>query len=731
MFIESTLILLFIFDIALIVLIYSYNPAAPTNRFLSLLLIPITLTNLTILFLHSAQENLPVRIGLNIAIWSVIFFFPLFYHFSFYFPRKSIQKNTLPKLLVFYITPIIIGVLNLISVGFEPDIRFFNRIFALTSAAHAESGLYLYHFLMLIYILILLTLTTRRLIRSLKLPILKKERQTIFLILTGFIPLSFILLFNYLLFYPLGWGIYLYLIASTTYTVFFLFLLLQFGYIERKSLVRVFIIYPLVIGGLLLLFQFFLSDFNELLIDLFNINNAFLMSVEILVFFAVLSPLIRSLENLLGSSMFPIRTNFHEALRDASIELVHIINLYDLDKFLSKLFLGELKLTHFFFLAKDDQSHRFQTLKHAPSKYKPEFSEYGELVVKLKKEKKILDIQQLSLSWSGGKELRILDYFKITIVVPLVEKNDLVGILLLGEPGVAQTWHFPEIEALELFASGLSITIARCKMHRHALDIEKRQSNLEKLAVLSELSSGVAHEIRNPMSIIATSAETIVNKELSPEETKKIAGYIQEETKRMSYLLNKILLSFSPQTDLNNASTDVCEVISHTFNLVGSQARKKNLRLVCNCKANESKAYIDWAALTQVCLNIILNAIEATPQNGTIEARIKNKSDTVQIRFINDGEVIPESIRQQIFNPFFTTKENGTGLGLPVSKRLIQEAGGQLRILPSKEKTIFQITLPRVVFNHNEQDTEKNGLRTANTAGNRFDLKSLWKKSSS
>lgn len=723
MFIESTLILLFVFDIALIVLIYSYNPAAPTNRFLSLLLIPITLTNLTILFLHSAQENLPVRIGLNIAIWSVIFFFPLFYQFSFYFPRKTIRKNTPVKLLVFYITPIIIGVLNLISVGFESDVRFFNRIFALTPAAHAESGLYLYHFLMLIYILILLTLTTRRLIRSLKLPILKKERRSIILILTGFIPLSFILLFNYLLFYPLRWGIYLYLAASTAYTIFFLFLLLQFGYIERKSLVRVFIIYPLVIGGLLLLFQFFLSDFNALLIDLFNINHAFLMSVEILIFFALLSPLSRVLENLLGSSMFPIKTNFHEALREASIELVHIINLYDLDKFLSKLFLEKLKLAHFFFLVKDDQSHRFQTLKHAPNKYKPEFFEDGELILKLKKEKKVLDIQQLSLSWAGGSELRILDYFKITIIVPLVEKNDLVGILLLGEPGVAQTWHFPEIEALELFSSGLSITIARCKMHRHALDIEKRQSNLEKFAVLSELSSGVAHEIRNPMSIIAASAETIANKDLSPEETKKMAAYIQEETKRMSHLLNKILLSFSPQTDLTNSSTDVYEVITHTFELVGSRARKKNLHLVCTCKLDEAKAYIDWAALTQVCLNIIFNAIEATFQNGTIEARIKSKSDTIQIRFINDGEIIPESIRKQIFNPFFTTKENGTGLGLPVSRRLIHEAGGTLRILPSKEKTTFQITLPRVVF----QKDQKNVTRSEN----RFELKNLLKKSSS
>ncbi|RKX81719.1 MAG: hypothetical protein DRP57_11485, partial [Spirochaetes bacterium] len=105
MTISAVLILLFTLNIALIYIIYSYNPLGSLNRFLSLLLIPITLTNLEMLFLYSARESMPMRIGLNMAIFGIIFFFPLFYHFSYYFPRKKIQHFSKRLFIFLYILP--------------------------------------------------------------------------------------------------------------------------------------------------------------------------------------------------------------------------------------------------------------------------------------------------------------------------------------------------------------------------------------------------------------------------------------------------------------------------------------------------------------------------------------------------------------------------------------------------------------------------------------------------
>ncbi len=711
MFVGSLLILLFIFDVALIVLIFTYNPKGTANRFLGLLLIPITLSNLVILFLYSAQGKLPVKIGTNIAIWNIILFFPLFYHFTFNFPRKQLLGKKKYQMLIVYLTPIIIGLLNLLSIEFDTKIGFFSSILPFSLGAEKGTGFYLYHFFVLFYILILLVLTSRRLILSLRLPILRRERHTVILLLIGFIPLSFVLLFNYLLFYPLSWGIYLYLSASTVYTVFFVFLVIQFGFIERKALVRVFILYPALIGVLFLIFRVFLTDFNSTVIELFKINGSFLMSVEVLVFFALLSPLTKLVEDNMVNIIIPIKQNFHEALKDGSAKLVHIINLYELDKFLSELFFEEIRIKQFFFLVKDDHNRRFQTLSRKTHRRVPEFSERGELIDKLKKEKRIIDIQQLAISWSKGEELNILDYFKISLVIPLFEQNNIIGIALLGEPGFVQTWHQPEIEALQLFASGLSITMVRCKMHRRALELEKRQARIEKMTVLNELTSGVAHEIRNPMSIISTSAETIAKKELSSQEIKRLALYIQEETKRMSDLLSKILVSFSPKNDLKNTSTAVVSVVRHTFELIEAQARKKNIHLEISAPIKNIEAFIDWAALTQVCLNIALNAIEATPENGTIEAKLEEQKNKIRILFINDGVRIPESIRDQVFNPFFTTKEKGTGLGLSVSRRLIKEAGGSLKIVPHESKTVFQILLPTITNKKTNEKKEPSFLR--------------------
>ena len=239
------------------------------------------------------------------------------------------------------------------------------------------------------------------------------------------------------------------------------------------------------------------------------------------------------------------------------------------------------------------------------------------------------------------------------------------------------------------------MVIERCNTHSQAIEIEKKQARIEKFAVLHEITSGVAHEIRNPMSIISTSAETIATKDLPEGERKKLAGYIQEETSRGSRLLKNIL-SIAPQkSNIHNMSTDVKQVISHTFELIASHAQKKDLSLRIIIKAERIIALIDKEALTQVCINILLNAIEATPYGGYVLAII-NKAGVgqVEIRIANSGTPISEEIRKKIFDPFITTKPNGTGLGLSVSQRLIKEAGGSLQLIDDEKETVFQVILP-------------------------------------
>jgi len=692
----ALLILLFIFDIGLIILIYTYNPQGVINRFLSLLMIPITLTNLEMLLLSTAGERLPVQIGFNIAVWGITFFFPLFYHFSFYFPRKEKKQKSLPVLILLYSVPIFFGIMHLLNLDPQKALIRFDEILTKTEFFKANLMFYLTQLFVFAYVTVLFILTTRRLLLSMKKPILEREKKNTIMVLAGFLPLSLILLTITVTYMPFRGGMIVYLITSGVYTVYFILLIIQFGFFEGKTFVRTFIIYPMYIALMVILYLFVFKTWNTRMAGLFNVSNAFLLALEIILFFIVVSPLVRFIERKLGDYVIPISSSLHEGIKSVQARLTQILDLYQLSSLLEEIFVQELKLKQFFFMLEDPSTNCYQNMKKNLEKESFQFHSDGELVKKLKKERRILNIQQIVLSWGGGTELEILDRYKITLILPLFTGRRLIGMCLLGELGVTRTWHFPEIEELELLGAGLSVVIERCRTHDSAIAIEKKQARIEKFAVLHEITSGVAHEIRNPMSVISTSAETIATKELGREETKKLAGYIQEETGRVSRLLNKIL-SIGPQTRrVSPFSADVTQVLHHTFELTASQAQKKDVQLKTSIKTKKTAALIDKEALTQVCLNIILNALEATPRGGYIIASVTSHDEhTMEIEIANSGEPITEEIRNKIFDPFITTRESGTGLGLPVSLRLVKEAGGSLSLLEDREgETVFQILLP-------------------------------------
>jgi len=695
MAIETFYLILFSFDIGLIILIYTYNTQGVINRFFSLMMIPITLTNLEMLLLHTAQNNVPVQIGFNMAVWGMTFFYPLFYHFTFYFPRKDRKQKPTALLIFLYGVPLLFGILHLINSNPEQILFPFDEFLQQTALFKANLLYYITQILVFAYITILLIFTTRRLILALKKPILPREQKAVLMVLVGFVPLSLILLTMAVLFIPFRGGLIIYLIASIIYSFYFILLIFQFGFFEGKTFVKVFIIYPTYIAFMVILYMTFFKRVNLFIADLFNISATLLLSLEIGALFFIISPLIRLLERKLGNAVIPVSSDIHSGIKNTQNRLIQVIDLNELNLLLEKIFVNEMNLRNFFLLLEDNHAQSYHTMSAPRERDYISFDYKGELVRKLRAERKILNIQNIRLFWSGGTELEILDNNKISLVLPLFVGKKLIGICLLGELGVLRTWHHPEIEEVELFGAQLSIVIERCKTHAAAIEMEQKQARIEKFAAMSEITSGVAHEIRNPMSIISTSAETIATKDLPEEELKIFARYIQEETSRVSKLLNRIL-SIAPQkSDMENISTDVSIVVNHTFDLISARARKKSIYLTIDSSKESCIALIDKEALTQVCLNIVLNALEATPQFGYIKAEIhKNSYNEIEILFINSGQQIPEDLRKKIFDPFVTTKDQGTGLGLPVSMRLIKNAGGKLRLLNTEGKTVFQVLLP-------------------------------------
>ncbi len=691
MFENVYLIILFIFDFALIYMIYFYNPSGTINRFLSLLIFPIMLTNIEMLLLRAMGSRLVLDIGLNMAFLSGLIFFPIFYHFSLYYPRNMINKRRKRLVMFIYFLTIGLEAALFFSYLLKPQTITWSDIMKIVSFFTINPFFFLIYILVFIFSLILLVVTIFRFINSYRQNLMKQEKRNIIMIIAGFIPTSLSIIFAYFIFLPLRKGINIYLVVSTFYTLYFILLLLSFGYVDKKAAIRTLFSYPVSVIIILVLFNYVLSDLNIYISNALGIDLTVLLVAEILLFLLVMQPLIRAFESRLYRFPSPVSGDFHRLLKDNAHKLVGIINIAELNDFLTEIFCGALGMREFHLMIKNQQSDDFTGTGGLGGL---SFSCTGELAGKLENYRRIMNIQQIALAWHEGEELEKLYERRIVLIAPLFEKHELIGMCLFGEPGPARAWYPAEIEELDIFLSGVPVVIARCHTHEQAISLEKKQAAIEKMAVLNEIFSGIAHEIRNPLSIISASAETMVLRELVPEEVKRFASYIQDEASRMSNLMNRIM-SISVNAEVKPRPVNVVQIIRRAVDLVATKLRKKNIVLDFNRNRSAVNAIIDHEVLMQVCLNLILNAIDAMPDGGALRIEAGYDEDGhVQIFFANQGPVIPEDIRGKIFDPFFTTKETGTGLGLSITQRLIEEAFGKINLIDSENETIFRILLP-------------------------------------
>ncbi|HAK44476.1 MAG TPA: hypothetical protein DCO79_00935 [Spirochaeta sp.] len=691
MLINVFLVILFVFDFALIYMIYFYNPSGTINRFLSLLLIPIMLSNIEMLLLMTVESSLSIDIGLNMAFLGGLSFFPMFYHFSFYYPRNVMTGKRKKRVIILYIGTIVIGAGLFFTYLLKPEVVSKADVFHIFEFFKIIPAFFVFYIIMFIYTSGLLAVTIRKFIKSCNMNLMASEKRNIIMIIAGFIPTSIFMLFSYFLFLPLRSGMKIYLVLSAFYTVYFIILLLSFGYLDKKAIVRTLFTYPVTIVIIVLIFNYGLKGFNDNISSHFGLNPSIVLFSEILILMLLLFPVVRVFESRLLRGGSSVPGDFHNSLKKSAAGLSDIVSMTELNTYLDGLFYQQLQITKYMLLISTESGGEFAP---ADGREDLRFPGYGELAGKLEGYRKIMNIQQMSLAWHEGEELQTLYDQKIVLIAPLFNRQELIGFFLFGEPGPARAWYPSEVDELEFFLSGVPVVIARCSMHEKAIALEKRQASIEKMAVLSEISSGIAHEIRNPLSIISASAETMALRELSADEVRRFASYIQDETQRMSRLLSRIL-SISVNSEAKHQPVNIVKIIRRALDLVSTKLRKKNLIIDFKSESESVVAVIDNEVLMQVCLNLILNAVDAMSDGMRLRVDVGYLGESqASIIFANQGQKIPDDVRGRIFDPFFTTKKTGTGLGLSISKRLIKDASGEINLLNSGDETVFQILLP-------------------------------------
>lgn len=236
-----------------------------------------------------------------------------------------------------------------------------------------------------------------------------------------------------------------------------------------------------------------------------------------------------------------------------------------------------------------------------------------------------------------------------------------------------------------------------------ARELERMVAMQDKMASLGRMTAGVAHEIRNPLNTICTSAETLLNKSLPLEDRRELQQYILEEARRLDRILEDfLLLSQIPPARI--ISVDIEKLIDRiVFVLKNKFSEAVTVRAEMNFE--EKTAYTDGDLLYQLLLNLGINAVEAirersraqgafTMDSGEIIFTVSGDLTRLVLMVRDNGVGIPGGFQETIFDPFYTTKKSGTGLGLYIVHNIIETLGGEIRIESIKDPTVISVSVP-------------------------------------
>lgn len=227
----------------------------------------------------------------------------------------------------------------------------------------------------------------------------------------------------------------------------------------------------------------------------------------------------------------------------------------------------------------------------------------------------------------------------------------------------------------------------------HELEMELRRN--DRLSALGQAAMVIAHEVRNPLGIIKTSTEVVRNRARLGGAEAKMLGYVIDEVRRIETLMRDFL-DFAQPRPLVRSRFPLRNVIDRVAAIAGPELARRGIALRIADDSGGAEIMGDADQLHQACLNLVLNAMDAMPAGGQILASLAADADSVSLAIRDEGPGVPEAIRAEIFNPFFTTKVKGTGLGLAKVQGVAVAHGGTASCEGEEgQGAVFVLTLPR------------------------------------
>ncbi len=294
-------------------------------------------------------------------------------------------------------------------------------------------------------------------------------------------------------------------------------------------------------------------------------------------------------------------------------------------------------------------------------------------------------VPHLFLFWARGPEAY---YSELSEIVFYLAAGIVIGLISNRENRLREKYK----------ALSEKLAASYQRLHNQAsrlVEAEKQLGESQKLSMLGHVSASLAHELKNPLASIKGAAEILADELPAGHPKHEFINIMRSEISRLDHSVEDVLsYCRGRRQESQGKQESIAKIIRHVVSLLAARFEEKSITVTVQAKAEDDFS-TDEAALIQVLMNIILNAVDAVEKNGRILVEVEQNEKARLIKISDDGPGIDAAKAEGIFQSFVTFKEGGTGLGLSISKRVIESQGGKIEIGTSVlGGALFSIFLP-------------------------------------